>query len=133
MELQKFYETTDVYITHDEAWQILVWFFGGNADSRPSSLTYNDRSFAQALLFKAIEASILIGGLEKLWRTTIMPPKSILKAVKQIAKITSTVLWKRIKPVDLENAKVYTMVKDTLTVTYKSAWKIRVETDTAVY
>lgn len=65
MELQKFYETSDVYITHDEAWQILVCFLGGNADSKLSSLTFNNRSFAQALLFEAIRASLLISGIEK--------------------------------------------------------------------
>lgn len=133
MALQEFYKTGDVYITEQEAWEILVWFFGGNAGISPSTITYNDRSFAQALMFEAIAASKKISFLESLWKKTIMPPKSIGSLLKQIAKLTAKALWEHLKPADLKDPKIYTMVKDQLTRNWRSAWQIRVETGDPVY
>ena len=133
MGLQKFYDTGDVYVSNQEAWEILVWFFGGNAGLSPSDITYNDRSFAQALLFEAIAASKLIGFVEGLWRATVKPAKSITSLLKQIAKLTAKALWEHLKPVDLEDPKIYQMVKDQLARNWKSPWQIRIETGEAVY
>jgi hypothetical protein len=133
MGLQKFYESGDIYISNQEAWEILVWFFGGNAGLSPSDITYNDRSFAQALLFEAIGASKLIGFVEGLWRATVKPAKSITKLLKQIAKLTAKALWEYLKPADLEDPKIYQMVKDQLARNWKSPWQIRIETGEAVY
>lgn len=133
MALQEFYSTGDVYISQEEAWYILVWFFGGNAGLSPSDLTYNDRSFAQALMFEAIAASKKISYIKGLWEKTVKPPKSVLKLLKQIAVLTAKALWEYLQPPDLENPKIYKMVKDQLTRNWRSAWEIRVETGGAVY
>lgn len=133
MALQEFYKTGDVFISEQEAWEILVWFFGGNAGLSPADITYNDRSFAQALMFEAIRASKLISYIEGLWRATVKPYKSITKLLKQIAKLTAKALWENLKPADLEDPKIYQMVKDSLTRNWRSAWQIRVETGSAVY
>lgn len=133
MALQEFYKTGDVFISEQEGWEILVWFFGGNAGISPSTITYNDRSFAQALMFEAIAASKKISFIEGLWKKTIMPPKSISSLLKQIAKLTAKALWEHLKPADLEDPKIYKMVKDQLTRNWRSAWQIRVETGDPVY
>jgi hypothetical protein len=133
MALQKFYETGDVFISNDEAWYILVWFFGGNAGSMPSAITYNDKSFAQALMFEAIAASKKISFIQSLWTKSVKPPKSILKFLKSIAKMTAKALWEKVKPSDLEDPEIYKMVKDTLTIKWRSAWQNRVNVGTNVY
>jgi hypothetical protein len=133
MALQEFYKTGDVFISNDEAWYILVWFFGGNAGSMPSTLTYNDKSFAQALIFEAIGASKKIAFIESLWKKTIKPPASILKFLKSIARMAAKELWKYLSPADLEDPKIYQMVKDEITRNWRHAWQIRVETDSPVY
>jgi len=133
MALQEFYKTGDVFISQEEAWYILVWFFGGNAGLSPSDLTYNDRSFAQALMFEAIAASKKISFMEGLWKKTVKPHSSILKFLKQIAKLTAKALWKFIQPADLEDPEIYKMVKDKLTANWRSPWEIRVNSGSAVY
>ena len=56
MALRKF-RSDELFMSNQEAWQVLVFFFGGNAGSVPGWLTDNDRSFAQALLVEAIDKS----------------------------------------------------------------------------
>lgn len=133
MALQKFYETGDVFISNDEAWYILVWFFGGNAGSMPSAITYNDKSFAQALMFEAIAASKKISFMQSLWMKTAKPPKSILKFLKSIAKMTAKALWEKVKPADLDDPEIYKMVKDEITRNWRNPWQIRVNDGTNVY
>ena len=133
MALIEFYKTGDVFIDKQEAWTILKWFFGGNAGLSPADITYNDRSFAQALMFEAIRRSKIIGFLEGLMRATAKPPKSVGKLLKQIAKLTAKALWKYIQPEDLEDPEIYQMVKDKLAVNWKSPWQIRINGGGAVY
>jgi hypothetical protein len=133
MALIEFYKTGDVFVSHDEAWHILVWFFGGNAGSMPSTLTYNDRSFAQALLIEAIIASKNISAIQKLWEKTIKPPKAIASFLKQIVMIAVKAIWDHLQPADFKDPKIYQMVKDQLTRNWRSAWQIRVDTGGDVY
>ncbi|MBX3244449.1 MAG: hypothetical protein KF685_08340 [Acidobacteria bacterium] len=133
MALIEFYKTNDVYVSEAEAWEILVWFFGGNAGITPSDVTYNDRSFAQALMFEAIRASKQISFVEGLWRATANPTKSLKSMLKQIAKLTAKALWEHLKPADLEDPKIYEMVKNALARNWRSPWQIRVATGDPVY
>jgi hypothetical protein len=49
MGLRHFNEN-EIILSHEEAWQVLVFFFGGNAGVESGSLSLRDREFAQALL-----------------------------------------------------------------------------------
>lgn len=133
MALIEFYKTGDVFIDQHEAWLILKWFFGGNAGLSPADITYNDRSFAQALMFEAIRKSKKISFIQGLWESTIMPPAKITDLLKEIAKLTAKSLWEHLKPEDLKNPEIYKMVKDQLTRNWRSPWQIRVNGGGAVY
>lgn len=133
MALIEFYKTGDVYISDEEALDILVWFFGGNVGISLSAITYNDRSFAQALMIEAIMASKRMSVVEGLFRSFTKPPKSIASALKQIAKIAVKAIWDHLKPVDLEKPKIYASIKTQLARNWRSPWMIRVATGDPVY
>ena len=135
MGLQAFYAQNSVFISEQDAYQILVWFFGGNAGVSPAQLTLNDRSFAQALIFEAIMKSKEVWAVEGLFRDTSDPTSDILETLKTLATywIGSGLLWNRLKPSDLKNPTIYDMVKDTLTRNWRSKWKIRTIDDNPVY
>ena len=133
MALQKFYVSGDVYLSKDEAWKTLVWFFGGNSGISVSNITWNDRSFAQALIFEAVYASRKISFVQKVWESSVNPPDTVKKFFKEIVKITAKTLWENLKPVDLEDPTIYKMVKDTLTINWRSPWQTRVDTGSPVY
>ena len=129
-KLQHF-KPDELLLTRMEAWQVLVWFFGGNAGTVPSWLTDDDRSFAQALLVEAIDASASVGIFRRIWESTVMPPMTIKSLLFKIAKAGGKILWDRLhhcKVKDFAKAKIYNMVKNDLTRNFRSAWQIRVET-----
>ena len=135
MGLQAFYAQNSVFISEMEAWEILVWFFGGNANLSPAQITYNDKSFAQALIFEAILKSKEVGGVEGLFRGTANPTQSIKETLKTVATywIGSGLLWNRLKPSDLEDPKIYDMIKDSLTRNWRSKWIVRIHDGNPVY
>jgi len=130
MSLQHF-NSQELLLTHMEAWQVLVWFFGGNAGTIPGWLTDDDRSFAQALLVEAIDKSADVGIIQRIWESTVTPPTTVKSLLFKIAKTGAMILWDRLhhcKVEDFAKAKIYKMVKDTLTMNFKSVWQIRIET-----
>jgi hypothetical protein len=129
-ELQHF-QSDELLLTQQEAWQVLVWFFGGNASIVPGWITDDDRSFAQALLVEAIDASADIGIIRRIWESTVMPPMTIKSLLFKIAKAGGRILWDQLHHStvkDFEHARIYRMVKDRLTINFRSAWRIRIET-----
>ncbi len=133
MALIEFYKSGDVYISDEEALDILVWFFGGNVGISLGNITYNDRSFAQALMIEAIIASKRMSVIESIFRATAKPPKSIGAALKQLAKIAVKAIWDHLKPIDLEKPKIYASIKSQLARNWRSPWMIRVATGDPVY
>jgi len=130
MALQRF-GADELLLTRMEAWQVLVWFFGGNAGTVPGWLTDQDREFAQALLVEAIDKSADVGIIQRIWESTVTPPTTIKGLVKKIAKTGIKILQDRLRHAtveDFEKAKIYKMVKDRLTLNFRSAWRIRLET-----
>ena len=134
MYLQKFYATNDVVLSEMEAWEILVWFFGGNAHTSPAALTYNDRSFAQSLMFEAIRASKEVGRVKKLFVGTSNPAQRVSKTLKVVATYMATnLLWARIEPSDLEDPEIVDFVKDEITRKWKSLWAARIHNGGTIY
>ncbi len=132
MSLKKF-APSEIVLTPMEAWQVLVFFFGGNAGALPGWLTDNDRSFAQALLIEAVDASHRMSWIQTLWSSTANPSASIQSVLRKLAQKAVRDWLTNCKPTDLKNAKIYTMVKDQLTRNWRSAWQIRIETGDPVY
>jgi hypothetical protein len=132
MSLRKF-EASEIVLTHQEAWQVLVFFFGGNAGIVPGWLNDNDRSFAQALLIEAVDASKRVGWIKSLWTSTVNPGASIQGILAKLAMKAARDWLKSCEPTDLKRAEIHLMVKNQLTLNWKSAWLIRVDTGEPVY
>lgn len=132
MALKKF-APSELVLTPMESWQVLVFFFGGNAGTLPGWLNDNDRSFAQALLIEAVDASYRMSWIEKLWSSTVNPSASIKGILAKLALKAARDWLTHAKPTDLAHAKIYTMVKNQITANWRSAWQIRVETGDPVY
>ena len=77
----------EILLSNQQAWQVLLFFFGGNASMSPASLTENDRSFAEALFIEAIDASEAMGYIESIFRSAMkLKPeiKDILKPGQRV-------------------------------------------------
>lgn len=126
----KHFKRDEILLSNQEAWQVLVWFFGGNAKTTPSWLTEDDRSFAQALLVAAVDASADVGIFRRIWESTVTPPQSIGGLLLKIARTGTRILRDRLEHADVKNfgnTKIYQMVKNQLTREFRSAWEIRIE------
>jgi len=132
MSLRKF-DPSEILLTDQEAWQVLVFFFGGNASTMPSRLTDNDKSFAQALLLEAVDASDKISWIQTLWQASINPNSGVKSILKKLAKKALREWLESLKPEDLADAKIYIMVKNQLTLNWRSPWRIRIESGEPVY
>ena len=132
MALRKF-RSDELFMSNQEAWQVLVFFFGGNAGSVPGWLTDNDRSFAQALLIEAIDKSYLMSWVEALFSSAMKVNPSIKGILKALAKKAVRDWWNGQPPPNLENAKIYQSVHDQLWRAWKSPWQIRLQTGEDVY
>jgi hypothetical protein len=132
MSLRKF-KPSEIVLSDQEAWQVLVFFFGGNASTQPSWLNDNDRSFAQALLLEAVDASSRVSWIEALWKATAKPGASIKSILAKLALKAAKDWLQSCKPSDLTEARIYLMVKNQLTLNWRSAWQIRIETGDPVY
>lgn len=124
----KHFNSDELVLSHKEAWEILVFFFGGNAGIEPGQLTDNDRSFAQALLVEAIDKSYAMGWVETLFRSAMKPSASVKGIIKSLAKKAAKEWFKKATQKDLEDPVIYEAVKDQLTRNWRSEWKIRIET-----
>ena len=127
MGLKRF-QPSELVLTRMEAWQVLVYFFGGNASSLPGWLTDEDRSFAQALLIEAIDASYKMSWVQTLFTSTAKPGASIQSILAKLALKAAKDWFSRGNAPDLKNPKIYQSVKDSLTRNWRSVWKIRIET-----
>lgn len=130
--LKKF-SGSDIVLSNQEAWQVLVFFFGGNASISPGALTDNDRSFAQALLLEAIDASEDMSWIEALFRSAMKLRPDVKDILKSMAKQFVKTWFKHATKGDLEDPTIYEAVKSSLTRNWRSAWAIRVQTDSPVY
>lgn len=122
-------------MSHQEAWEVLVFFFGGNAGVKPGWLNDNDRSFAQALLIEAIDASEAMSWIETLFRSAMKPNASVKGIIKAVAKKAAKDWFKHATKDKLEDPTIYQAVKSQLTLNWRTPWSIRVQTDgeTPVY
>lgn len=130
--LRKF-SKSEVVLNDMEAWQVLVFFFGGNAGTTPRWLTPQDRAFAQALLVKAVDASKQLSWIQELWSSTANPSTGVRSVLRSLATKAARDWLASRKPEDFKDAKIYTMVKNELTRSYRSTWQIRIDTDELIY
>jgi hypothetical protein len=137
MPLKKF-NPHDIVINNLEAWDILVYFFGGDVRIAWGELTYNDISFAQALLVEAIDWSFDL----KVNSGNAMPinkprvgewrDKIIWLSIMVLTR-TAKNWWSFPKDKILARPELYPGVEVTLYNDWRGAWANRVKTGKAVY
>lgn len=125
--LRKF-SSLELVVSRDQAKEILTFFFG-HVDLSTDQLTDADRSFAQALMVEALDASNNMSYVEALFRGSASPSSSIITVAANIVR-QSVVNWWRKK---IEKVVIYDSVKNTITVNFKSVWAVRVATGELMY
>ena len=138
MPLKKF-ATHDIVIDKHEAWQILVYFFGGNAGINPGQLTYNDVSFAQALLVEAVGWSYNLK-VNSSANTIVLNKPRVGKARDLIIRITINLMtrtaknwWSSPKQDILARPELWPGVEQSLWRDWHDAWDDRIKTGAPVY
>lgn len=126
--LKKFTQE-EVLVSKDQAKRILIFFFGKQEPSTKSiNVTAADMAFAQALLTEAIDRSKGMGFFQMVFM--VHPTLSLNSLIIGFAREAAS-QWFRNKDVK-KDPKIYDTVRDTLALNFKSAWKIRLETDEEV-
>lgn len=121
----------EIVLSNQQAWEILGFFFS-SAGISPAALTDNDRSFAQALLIEAIDASEEMSWIEAIFRSAMKPNASVKDIVKELVKKAAKDWFKHATKDKLKDPAIYVSVKNQLTIKWRSAWTIRVETEGAM-
>jgi hypothetical protein len=132
MSLRKF-APSELALSNQQAWQVLVYFFGGNASSVPGDLTDNDRSFAQALLLEAVDKSYQMSWIETLWKSSASPTSSVSGILRSLATKAARDWLSHCQPNDLAHAKIYQIVKDRLVGAWRDLWRLRIDTGEPIY
>jgi hypothetical protein len=116
----------------DEETLAVLAFFWPDVDlSTLGQITDQDRSFAQALLIEAADASHSMGIVEAIYRHFFMKVptsfKSIGKALLKVAKKAVTEKWfKRVKTVaEAEKVQIYESVRVTLQRNFRTVFTLR--------
>ncbi len=120
----------ELVISEEEARRILLFFFP-NDPIDLTNITDADRSFAQALLLEAIEASREISYVQLVWEEFQTPPKDfgfIKELAKKFVKKVMVDWFRHATGEEIRDPKIYLMVRSQLSSNFSSAWKIRLQT-----
>jgi hypothetical protein len=126
-KIQWRFAPAQIFLTQSDAWSVLHFIFGRVGLSH-TQLTIADCAFAQGLLLEAIDASAKVGFAEAFFRSATNPSPTLKGVIWKLAKYAFKSWWKHAKGDDLKNPKIYKMVRNELTVRYKSIWGIRLNT-----
>jgi len=73
----KIFESHELIFSKQQAWQVLVFFFGGNAKIIPAWIGDIERSYAQALMIRAIEMSAGVTWIRRVFDNMVAPSGTI--------------------------------------------------------
>jgi hypothetical protein len=133
----KYFPPADLILSAAEAGRVIEWFWPDVKASQLGGITDRDRSFAQALLVEALDASADMKIVEDIYKETYMKVfkdfDDVWEVVKTLAKRAYEDEWftrakGRITRDNVENLTIYDSVKKTLARNFRSEIKIRVAT-----
>lgn len=107
------FEHHELILSDKDTMTVLRFFFPHHLDV-VNSLTADDRvrSFAQAILVVAIDATYAIGFLQSLWQASIDPSSGAAKIIKEFAKEAAVSWFKYATRKELINARIYLLIRD---------------------
>ncbi len=130
------FNPNELLFNQQESFAILRFFFV-DVGIQAASLTDKDRSFAQALLVEAVDASYNMGYVEiifdKFFGSTSVSLKDLQELAKRFVKHAVDNWFRHATRADLRDPKIYDSVRATLARNARSVWKIRVQTDQLTY
>ncbi len=119
------FSDNELLYSKQETWQILVYFFGGNAKSKPSWMGNIERSFAQALFLQAIQMSHGMRWINRIFNNMIAPSATIYSLISVTIKEGAKQGWLdrrlKYKPV------IYQKVVGNLAWVHRPTWEIRAD------
>lgn len=116
----------ELLFTEDETCTVLKFIFEPSDYSVIESLVINDavRSFAQAILVEAIDASYSAGFVEALFRSSANPTADALTIIKAFGRKASKHWFKAASINDLQDVKIYDFVRVHLANQFRKPLKI---------
>ena len=126
---------TDLRLDQQQARRVLKFFFP-STDIDHINVTDEDRSFAQALLIEAINASAELGYVKIVFDKMYTPPTDfgyIKDLAKQLTKYGLVNWFKHATGDDFRNPQIYLIVRNQLASNFGSVWSIRLLTDELTY
>ncbi|MGR5150207.1 hypothetical protein ACQKP8_27130, partial [Photobacterium alginatilyticum] len=111
---------SELKFTEDETKTILKFIFKNTSQELIDTLEIDNeiRSFAQALLLEAIDASYKIGFAQIIWESTLNPTTPTKKVITKMAKEFAIHYFKHATKSDLRKVKVYAFVVNKLNLMY---------------
>lgn len=125
----------ELRLNQQQALRVLKFFFPStNLD--PGTLTDEDRSFAQALLVEAINASAEMGYIKILFDKMYTPPADfgfIKDIVKDMVKYGARTWYRHLRGKDFSDPQIYLTVRNQLSLNFRDVWQIRLLTGELTY
>jgi hypothetical protein len=125
----------DLRLDQEQTRRVLKFFFPGT-DIDHINITDDDRSFAQALLVEAIDASTSMSYVQIIFEKMYTPPTDF-GFIKDLAKAfvkNALVNWFRhATGKDFKDPKIYMTVRNQLALNFRSVWVIRLQTGELTY
>ena len=135
MSLRHF-SADELIFDQQECFAILRFFFI-DVGIQAASLTVRDRSFAQALLVEAVDASYRMGFVEIVFDTfygkTPVSMAAVRKLAQRFLRQTAEHWFRHATRDNLSDPKIYESVRATLARNARSAWRVRLATDELTY
>lgn len=132
----KHFDESQLLFDKQESFKILQ-YFGLEPGIPVNQFTVEDRSFAQALLVAAIDASYGMGFVHAMFDAFYMKP---VTSVDDLGDMTKKFLEKAVEhwfehtsKTDLRDPEIYDSVRVQIARTARSAWTIRVQTGDMTY
>ncbi len=126
----------ELIFDQQECFAILRFFFV-DVGIQAASLTVRDRSFAQALLVEAVDASYKMGYAEiifdRFFGKTSVSLADMRKLAQSFLKHAAERWFKHATRSDLRDPKIYESVRASLARNARSIWKVRAQTGTLTY
>lgn len=116
--------------------RLVLKFFFPDTDIDHVNITDEDRSFAQALLIEAINASSHMGYAEIFFDHLYKPPADfgyIKDLAKDLVKYGLLQWFRHATGKDLQDPKIYLSVRNQIALNFRSTWRIRLETGELTY
>ncbi len=116
----KVFKESEIIFNEEEAREILIRFFPADRNKiMMASITTVLRSFAQALLLEAIDASFSIGIVKGLWKSTLNPRAPFKKIIEKLIISLGSHFFHHATTQDLRKVEIYQLVIDALTFKFQ--------------